>query len=1308
MNRSSLHTKFLQHTKMRRIFALGVFLLFFYSFSFSQKTAGQKTYSSVPKTVTTGSSAKIEWQTDPFDEQVFIENNGQFDGEINSSEKILYGVRLGYIAMYFTPHKIFYRYDKSTSVPLSQLKNSTIHTETYFLTAEWQDASPLVSIVAQDEKPDYYTYGKGSNGTIRANIFKQITYKDIYPGIDIVYQFIKGKEGIKYSLVVHPGADISKIKISYSGAKSIAKNAQGDILINSDLDILTEHAPVSNYEGETGKVAISNVIDGNTESFNPNAGYDRSKTLIIDPWQTDPLLSAATSWDKAYDLDWDYQGNVYAYGGLSGGGANVLKLVKMNSSGSIQWTYNASTISSYYGDFCTDKANGTCYLIEGFGGQALKVNTNGSLLATFTGNVNMNELWRAEFDMCNYSVVVGGGGTFSNYQAGRLDTNMTTINPVNVLGLGNPDHSITNLALDPNGVQCYMTSECSQVTPTFSNNMVLRLPVPSLAPTAYQVHEQMGMNENISVAYAGGAINVRNADGTNGAAASPNWLYLYNGDTIRRYNKGTGALVSIRPIRINAAFKYSGIDVDECDNLFVGVDDSLYVMNSSYIIQSKILLPDTVFDVHENGTVLYACGRHYVTQITNPISERLILSTAVVGNSCNPCDGKATVTVGGCGVAPYTYSWSNGSTSQTATGLCAGQYKITVFDAECPPHKDTATVAVTLKPLLSATATDTNPTSCVVLNSGKATAYGSGGSSPYTYKWTNGATTSHTTGLTAGSYTCTVTDNSGCTATVSITLKNLPPPVITITSKPANSTICEGSKDTLTASGGVSYVWTPPNGLSCTNCPNPLASPGNTKTYTVTGTDANGCSATQSITVKVTPLPIINIQGNFIACGGFPDTLKATGGTTYLWSNSSTDSIIAPVINGNTSFTVTGYKNNCANTATIKITADFPTVQVTPQTQTICQGSSITLNASGDRFYSWAPNYFLSCLNCPNPNASPPSPVTYTVTGTDRNGCSATNTVNISVIPLPLISVSGNLNPCFNQLDSISLFVTNGTGYKWSDGSSYDTVKFITSTNTTYSVEVFNGNCSKDTSVSITVEPLPVVTITKPDTICYGKNITLQATGGGTYLWNTGSTKSSIKVTPTKNTRYIVTVEANGCITNDTTKVTVDQLALLTICCDTSMKIGQMAVLWGAEGPQYTWEPTTGLNCDTCHFVIATPTVTTTYTVKVKDAFGCEKTEEITVDIDKTCSAIFIPNAFSPGEKHNNIFYVRGPCIEEMTFMVFDRWGNRVFETTSQDVGWDGNHGGSPVNMGTYIWYLKAQMLDGSTLEKKGNVLLIR
>ncbi len=146
------------------------------------------------------------------------------------------------------------------------------------------------------------------------------------------------------------------------------------------------------------------------------------------------------------------------------------------------------------------------------------------------------------------------------------------------------------------------------------------------------------------------------------------------------------------------------------------------------------------------------------------------------------------------------------------------------------------------------------------------------------------------------------------------------------------------------------------------------------------------------------------------------------------------------------------------------------------------------------------------------------------------------------------------------------------------------------------------------------------------------------------------------------------------------------------------------------QGNRYYWVPSQGLNFDTCANLVASPSKTTWYYVTITDSAGCQKTDSILITVENPCPQIFVPNAFSPSSNTsaNQSECVYGGCIQSLYFAIFDRWGNKVFETTDQSKCWDGNFNGVPMNTGEFVYFLKVTLTNGQTTEQKGNITLIR
>jgi hypothetical protein len=312
-----------------------------------------------------------------------------------------------------------------------------------------------------------------------------------------------------------------------------------------------------------------------------------------------------------------------------------------------------------------------------------------------------------------------------------------------------------------------------------------------------------------------------------------------------------------------------------------------------------------------------------------------------------------------------------------------------------------------------------------------------------TYIWQPGTLTGDQVTVTPAStgpntFTVTATDPNGCTGTATVTVSVNPLNAIAVTA--GQNTLCAGQSTTLTATGAQTYTWAPASGLSSTTGSSVTANPTSTTTYTVTGTDANGCTATQAtITLTVnTPAALSATAAQPTLCVGQSTTLTATGGQTYTWApatglSSTTGNTVTANPATTTTYTVTGTDaNGCTATqATVTISVNPLNQIVVSGITTICLGQSTTLTATGAQTYTWVPATGLSSTTGNTVTANPTSSTTYTVTGTDANGCTATQaTVIVSVNPLNAIAVTAGQNTlCAGQ--STTLTATGAQTYTW-------------------------------------------------------------------------------------------------------------------------------------------------------------------------------------------------------------------------------------------------------------------------------------
>lgn len=714
------------------------------------------------------------------------------------------------------------------------------------------------------------------------------------------------------------------------------------------------------------------------------------------------------------------------------------------------------------------------------------------------------------------------------------------------------------------------------------------------------------------------------------------------------------------------------------------------------------------------GTSSGCTGTSSITVTVNPLP-----TVSVTPNPVTICSGNSTV-LNASGALTYSWSPATGlsatsGASVTANPLLSITYTITGTDSNgC---SNTTDVAVTVTSAITANAgTDTS------LCSGSSVTLSATGGSSYAWSPSSGLSCTNCQSPVANptsttTYTVTVSSGSCTPATDDVTVTVNPVP----SANAGNDVIiCNGDNTTLSASGGGSYSWNPSAGLSCTNCQSPVASPASTTTYVVTVTGTGNCTATDDVIVTVSPTIIANAGTDTSFCAGSGVQLSASGGTSYSWSPStglSCTNCQNPLANpsSTTTYTVTVSSGSCTPaTDDVTVTVNPLPVANAGNDVSICNGDNTTLSASGGTSYNWSPAAGLSCTNCQSPVASPTTTTTYIVTVTGTGNCTADDDVLITVTPAIIADAGPDTTICTG--DSILLPASGGTNYSWSPSSGLSCTNcqnplaspFST---TTYVVTVGNGSCTPATdAVIVTVVTIPVASVSGDTLICFGDNTVLTASGAGTFSWSSGQTTASISLSPVTNTTYTVTV-SNGGLCTDAVSITITVMPIPNIHAsnDTTIDIGTSAQLNTDGGIAWTWAPDNELSCTNCQNPSASPTETTTYHVTITDSSGCTVTDSVIVTIDMNCGDVFVPNAFSPNyDGNNDTLYVFGNCIEILDFAVYDRWGELVFSTQSVQEGWDGTYKGNPMNSGVFVYYLKAQLYDDTLVSRHGDINLFR
>lgn len=823
-------------------------------------------------------------------------------------------------------------------------------------------------------------------------------------------------------------------------------------------------------------------------------------------------------------------------------------------------------------------------------------------------------------------------------------------------------------------------------------------------------------------------------------------------------------------------------------------------------------------------TDFFGCTLVQTATLTAP--PALTASTTKVDALCFKETGSATVTPGG-GTGPYTFKWSDplGQTGATASNLTAGNYTVTVTDQKGCTITATATVNQPEAIVLTANVVNV---SCFGGTNGSITAQPGGGTGPYTFSWSSSENTVAITGKTAGDYTVTVEDANGCTISLANTITEPTELIIDVVS---SSILCFGQANgtlQLSVSGGTpgyTNAWTGPGSFSSSQASLSGLLAG---TYNLTVTDNAGCSKTwtgaidQPATGIAATLPAVADTICFQAGNGTA-TVVATGGTTpytYFWDAGAQTGATATNLGAATYNVTVTDANGCTGTATTSVVhkeAVSLEAQADPpacfnQTQGSARVTAVFYGSTpadvNDFTYQW--------------NTTPPQSAqqviglqpgqTYSVTATDKTGCSDVQTVTVGNASEFLAQITASTNAkCFGDASGTATAgAIGGTApytYFWAaGGQTGQTAQNLMAG--TYQVTVTDANnCPATASVTIGQPSALQLNLTTTDVKCFGEsNGSAKATGSGgtppyTYLWwnssqqtqeiqglpagmvglslvdangcqildsveiaqpATGVSGTAEKLDPkcfggrdgeititasggTGPYRYALDdqpfngsprqisigagtyvpkiMDKNGC-TVELPPITVNQRDKIEVELgpDITIELGENTQLFtqvanAAGAVRYAWTPSDSiwLSCLDC----GDPFVDSLYysqyfEVRVVDSLGCIGDDRIQVIVEKP-RKVFVPTGFSPnGDLNNDLLLVHGQSSARvLEFKVFDRWGELLFEAgdfqiNDDTVGWDGNFRGKAMDPGVYVWVLQVQYMDGAKEVFKGNTTLVR
>tara|TARA_B100000508_G_scaffold141092_1_gene146383 strand:- start:28891 stop:33207 length:4317 start_codon:yes stop_codon:yes gene_type:complete len=1239
----------------------------------------------------------------------FIENQGQFvNRDWNSNRETSFAYIKNPFNIFFSKKGVTYRFDRIIKNP-KRKEDKSIRPKrvniSELVSVEWIDANPELEIIKGDELDHTFTYAmvdeKGEDYDISGvKAYDKITYKNVYDNIDIIYT-IHPEAGVKYNVILYPGADPSDIKFKYSGAHTEVKDEKVEIFLNDNgqLEVQTslgkilEHAPITFYTESNKKVNSTYKFENNILSFDLE-GYDNTKSVTIDPWVVSPTYSTSTA---AWEVETDGVGNVYSIGGET-----PMELKKFDINGNLQWTYVTpwDTNSVWLGTLATD-ANGNSYVTSGVEANMHKVDNAGNQVwtTTLTGSIQYNsEWWSITFNCDESQLLVGGtwvDGILSfDFYAGIFEIDVAngnvisdqTVDYTNIGGFGANPIEVRSIASSPNSRYIFLThNDVGAINQNFA-----ACPQDT---SIFQVDNQ----DNLGYKCENYLPETQNGGGLKALVAGTDYFYTHAGDEIRQWDITDGTLINTValpggvsntvPLIGGIVVSNSGLDIDDCGNVYAGATDRVVKFDPNLNIISSSNTSFAVYDVsvNSNGEVL-ACGAQQDNGSTNRNGRiEAINMSACAQYSLTCCDANFCQVQDVCesdAAFPLTPATPGGTWSGNGVDASgnfdpsvagAGSHDIT-YTLPC----GSSTVTIVVDPCTSLDI-------CVETNGDLTVTNGTG---PYTweeegtvttpitnqtecqdcgYTWTgincvdgsfspvtdcsSTGWVQYATGTTTtppGTLPIQVSDNGGA-STIITDISSLPAcnsnpcagVTINVNVDSQTDVTCNGDTDgtaTVSASGGdgnYTYIWSP--GSLSGGSQTGLA-PG---TYTIAVQDGNGCTGSGTVTIGEPTALVANPSSNDATCGASDGQVSVApsggdGNYTYSWSpGGQTTATVSNVAAGSYDVTITD-GNGCSITETIQVTTtNGPTISVDASADASCFGESdgsATVSATGGTSpytFTWTPGG----LTGPSQNSL--SAGTYTVEVVDDAGCVSTTTVTIDEPSEIVLTTSSTSSSCTTPDGSATVSATGGAGgytYSWSPGGQTT----ATATNVgagSYTVTVTDANgCTATATENVQSTNGPNITVDNvSDISCFGDadgSASISVTGGTSpynYSWSpSGGTGAS--ATGLDAGSYTVTVTDDvGCISTETITISEpDPLVVTGTVVDADC---------AASNGEITTTTTGGTGAYTYSWSPGGQTTADltgvgagTFDVTVTDDNGCTATETFLVDQGDTVDVNIIPD----------------------------------------------------------------------------------
>jgi gliding motility-associated-like protein len=704
------------------------------------------------------------------------------------------------------------------------------------------------------------------------------------------------------------------------------------------------------------------------------------------------------------------------------------------------------------------------------------------------------------------------------------------------------------------------------------------------------------------------------------------------------------------------------------------------------------------------------------------------LNTISLGPDQTVCD-TATIILNP-GVSGATFLWSTGATTPSISVNTTGSYWVQVSSGSCI-LRDTMIATVNDLPQINL-GSDTTlcPTQSLLLDAANSGA---------TYLWSNGTTAQTLNVIQSGVYWVQAS-NGLCIDRDSIDVD-----FAALLSSSNDTTLCSGQSFTIQSNGTGVLTWSDGSGGTSLTV--------NTSGIYWVESNDNGCVQRDTTIVNFAALPVVNFGGDDVVCPGDSIVLNAfNAGASYLWNTGSTASSIT-VFNAG-SYLVTASIGSCSAGDTINISTE-PKL-VLPADTLLCENESVLLSTPLAGNYAWSQGSSTSSITVNQTGQ-------YILTLTTAN-CVQKDTVNVTVQSLPVVNLGNDTTLCPNASLVLNVAQPNAN-YVWQNNSTL-AQQTITAAGQYY-VNVSIDRCAKGDTIN--VDYVPTLVNIADENICSPATATLTTTMAGNYLWSTGSTSASILVAQTGT--YTLTVNTSGCIQHDTVEVDVRLAPEVDLGVDTILCEGESILLDAANtGSTFVWSEGSSsqqitvsvsgnyfvlvddgfcIGSDTIKVTVADfdnlqsivsicdkfevqlkaqkvgtnflwSTGATTNSITVKDTGiywvetkidRCSVRDTFYVEGTPGFNQVYLPRAFTPnGDGTNDLYFGIGENLVEYKLIIYNRWGQSVFETSDENVGWNGIFEDQEAPAGLYVYkatYITPCSKESPT-EISGTIMLLR